>query len=514
MYTFRTIVNNLGNQIGYNDRLERVDKGAEQLVTFYTDGMVEIQYMDRDEEITKPSLLDWATQIKQYNGNRKFYYIVYSDAEKLNIIEHIKIANSTDAVELSINREYAEQIGIDSDMYKLMYIQKVGLFVLIDKLSLSEYIGIESEITELLKITKEQFYQLVNGYTKIDTSINLTNDVINIVHTDETVKSQKEPEESIEEYEEILKDSIDITWPKNTSGKDIIYDILKVLKLKGAIILEGPPGTGKTKMAEEIARLHFNELAPDGQKFTTKYFYEIQFSQEYSYSDFVDGLRPDKETGKWEMVDGIFKHVCTMAKQDNEHPYIIVIDEINRANTEQVIGEMLNLMEKRGKSIITKNGSLLQMPSNVYIIATMNTVDRGAGKLDFATISRFAEFKIPAVNMGQEEIDKLLESKGIEKLDSAAVIRLKSMVEMTLACINKINQMITDDNTADIDTAGLNIGMRSLYTNYKNTEEFMLVVKYDLKPEIMSRKQRLSYDGFKNIEEAINKLISDLQGYV
>ncbi|MGR3856718.1 McrB family protein [Chryseobacterium indologenes] len=74
-------------------------------------------------------------------------------------------------------------------------------------------------------------------------------------------------------------------------------------------------------------------------------------------------------------------------------PYVLVIDEINRANLSSVLGELIYALEYRGKAVESMydvDGNDLILPSNLYIIGTMNTADRSVGHIDYAIRRRFA----------------------------------------------------------------------------------------------------------------------------
>ncbi|MGG8495258.1 McrB family protein [Tenacibaculum sp. TC6] len=76
-------------------------------------------------------------------------------------------------------------------------------------------------------------------------------------------------------------------------------------------------------------------------------------------------------------------------------PYILIIDEINRANLPVVLGELIYALEYRGEKVESmyatlEEGNTLILPSNLYIIGTMNTSDRSIGHIDYAIRRRFA----------------------------------------------------------------------------------------------------------------------------
>jgi 5-methylcytosine-specific restriction enzyme B len=128
-----------------------------------------------------------------------------------------------------------------------------------------------------------------------------------------------------------------------------------------------------------------------------KQFFSVTFHQSLSYEEFIEGIKPQTdESGNltYPVVDGIFKKICRQAKMDLDHPYILIIDEINRANIAKVFGELITLIEddKRGKISVTLPYSqeLFTVPENLYIIGTMNTADRSIALLDIALRRRFA----------------------------------------------------------------------------------------------------------------------------
>jgi 5-methylcytosine-specific restriction protein B len=122
----------------------------------------------------------------------------------------------------------------------------------------------------------------------------------------------------------------------------------------------------------------------------------LSFHPSYSYEDFIEGFRP-VDTGSGNLVlrleDGVFKRVCREAQANPKRKYLLLIDEINRANLAQVFGETITLLEKdkRGMAVtLPQSKESFAVPPNVYILGTMNTADRSIKLLDAALRRRFA----------------------------------------------------------------------------------------------------------------------------
>jgi 5-methylcytosine-specific restriction enzyme B len=150
------------------------------------------------------------------------------------------------------------------------------------------------------------------------------------------------------------------------------------------IIFYGPPGTGKTYLASKLA----HHLTDDG---AVKL---VQFHPSYTYEDFFEGYRPAPGEGgtlTFTLRAGPFRDFAEVATANPSTAYILIIDEINRANLAKVFGELYFLLEYRDQSISLQYspGNEFTLPENLFLIGTMNTADRSIARIDTAMRRRF-----------------------------------------------------------------------------------------------------------------------------
>ena len=122
----------------------------------------------------------------------------------------------------------------------------------------------------------------------------------------------------------------------------------------------------------------------------------LTFHPSYTYEDFIEGFKPvDSTSGSLQLrlEDGVFKKICRQAQSQPEKKFLVLIDEINRANIAKVLGELVTLLENDKRDLVVtlpQSKESFCIPSNVYILGTMNTADRSIKLLDAALRRRFA----------------------------------------------------------------------------------------------------------------------------
>lgn len=252
--------------------------------------------------------------------------------------------------------------------------------------------------------------------------------------------------------------------------------IINVLKLKKQIILQGPPGTGKTYTAKGIAQCLITpevqgspiDISADSQVIAKGEYELVQFHPSYTYEDFVRGIVAVIVQGQvsYQVENKILVQFANKAIDNPKANYVLIIDEINRANLPSVLGELIYALEYRGEDVSTlyeykeDDESIgerkITLPTNLYIIGTMNTADRSVGHIDYAIRRRFAFIDIlPTIN----------------------VISFEPAIKL----FEKVQQLFNKDYlSSDFDRKDVQIGHSYFMVNNLEALEYKLM--YEIKP--------------------------------
>ena len=227
---------------------------------------------------------------------------------------------------------------------------------------------------------------------------------------------------------------------ESISYSEEVKSYAELLKSNYNLVLTGAPGTGKTFAAKKIA------------EFMKANCELVQFHPSYDYTDFVEGLRPVMNSRRgigFERKDGVFKEFCKRALRDAEgKPYVFIIDEINRGEISKIFGELFYSIDRgyRGEEgrVKTQYQNLVPredpfyegfyVPKNVYIIGTMNDIDRSVESLDFAMRRRFAWVEFTAKE-SQSMFDSNYAWGGKEERDKIDIDKVKVRMDRLNKCI-------------------------------------------------------------------------------
>lgn len=154
---------------------------------------------------------------------------------------------------------------------------------------------------------------------------------------------------------------------------DLIVEVLNKYK---QVILTGVPGVGKSYFIKGLSDQ-----------------FEINFAT-ISSKLFLSRLcfrKNNRKFGSVEIVKGDLLKAIEQAKsKQNNEKVLLVLDEINRGNISSIFGELMYLLDRNGNSIdIPLININVSLPSNLYILGTMNSADRSLAVIDYALRRRF-----------------------------------------------------------------------------------------------------------------------------
>lgn len=185
-----------------------------------------------------------------------------------------------------------------------------------------------------------------------------------------------------------------------------------------------------------------------------------------------------------------------VATSHEKKPYVLIIDEINRANISKVLGELITLLEKSKRLgnddevTVTLPYSKKQfgVPDNLYIIGTMNTADRSLGYIDYAIRRRFAFYTLTS------------DAAVIESFYSTN----QSMSKMVLNKYKEVSDIVAENISNEFEVADLNIGHS--YFLAKDEATFNMRMKYEVVPLLLEYLR----DGILLDKEGLKEKIKEL----
>lgn len=233
-----------------------------------------------------------------------------------------------------------------------------------------------------------------------------------------------------------------VPYPKRKIADPSICN--KITKLwsydKKFLILSGPPGVGKTRSAEDYifslsteknqhGDINFSKISTLFPEFRTHIYTEAEIESElkkrnikfvwdlvvlhpqYSYEDLIRGYKVfSKSQGTTlEVREGLLGFISRVVKQlqalypenEFEPKGVLILDEINRAPIGQLFGEAIYALDRRGEKTttpyeLTGFGCAVEIPTDLLILGTMNSIDRATSGFDYALRRRFSNIEIKA----------------------------------------------------------------------------------------------------------------------
>ncbi|EMK3671712.1 AAA family ATPase [Vibrio parahaemolyticus] len=238
-----------------------------------------------------------------------------------------------------------------------------------------------------------------------------------------------------------------------------------------AILLYGAPRTGKTRLIDSIVPRNSESRCT------------IQIHDGWTYDNLVHGLRPD-DSGNWDWTPG------PLLKAIRDDKKCVVLEEINRTNISQALGEVFSLLEEsyRGEenAITLRNGEKFYIPSDVTFLMTMNNIDKSTEDIDDALMGRIASVEVPP------RVEDLAEMLGAYDIET-------EILEKLLQLFSEIQNVYP-----------LGHGYFSGINNFSSSAKIIRYYKVRIRPVLVNFLGELQKSEIDKIDNIVDEMFGDL----
>ncbi|MET3020809.1 McrB family protein [Flavobacterium hydatis] len=289
------------------------------------------------------------------------------------------------------------------------------------------------------------------------------------------VSKEKWIGEQFEKFIDFISDNIE------RNGKIEITESVNIIKLdEDAFRYKGIDGwskNGNRMLFEDIKQAYLDE---NNDRQDVKHNKDLSGLAKWHASYYIRVLDKFRKFLK----DNNIVFVANTSEKEKLKNYVLIIDEINRANLPAVLGELIYALEYRGEKVESMydidGDNTLIIPPNLFIIGTMNTADRSVGHIDYAIRRRFAF------------VDVLPDASVIENLNARALFE-------------EISKLFHNNETLASDFKPTQVQLGHSYFIVKDDTELHLKAKYEIIPIL----EEYLKDGI--LLEKAEKIISDLR---
>ncbi len=218
----------------------------------------------------------------------------------------------------------------------------------------------------------------------------------------------------------------------------------------------------------------------------------IQFHPSYTYEDFVRGIvAAPNDKGQGIIYKAENRSIIKLANDAKDNPdnnYVLIIDEINRANLSSVLGELIYALEYRGKEVdilyeIDGEGNKITLPSNLYIIGTMNTADRSVGHIDYAIRRRFAFVEVLPKELKDDKI--IFHQDWFRKVSELFIENYDEYVANDKVALKRAKTLSGEFRPEDVWIGHSYFIQEKLENSSLEPNDFRIRVDYEIKPILL-----------------------------